>query len=344
MKVAKWYNNNDIRIENMPKPKPGRNEILVKVISCGICGSDTVEWYRLPRAPLIPGHEFGAEVVETGGSVTEFKPGDRVFVAPKVPCMNCYYCKKGHHPVCSNVADRLPGGFAEYVLVPASIVTYGTYILPDTISYDQSTFIEPLACVVRAQNLAAIQEEQTVLVIGCGMSGLLHVKLGKAKNCKIIATDINAQKLVYAERAGADVTIDAGENVPEILLARNGRKADVVILCAAALSAVEQAWNSVDKGGTIVFFTVPAPDKKVEIPLNYFWTKEVKILTSYYCGPPDILEAIQLLQKGTIIVDDLITHKLPLDDIDKGYQLVIEGKESIKVIITPAKSAVSRTH
>ena len=344
MKVAKWYNNNDIRIENMPKPKPGRNEILVKVISCGICGSDTVEWYRLPRAPLIPGHEFGAEVVETGGSVTEFKPGDRVFVAPKVPCMNCYYCKKGHHPVCSNVADRLPGGFAEYVLVPASIVTYGTYILPDTISYDQSTFIEPLACVVRAQKLAAIQEGQTVLVIGCGMSGLLHVKLGKAKNCKIIATDINAQKLVYAERAGADVTIDAGENVPEILLARNGRKADVVILCAAALSAVEQAWNSVDKGGTIVFFTVPAPDKKVEIPLNYFWTREVKILTSYYCGPPDILEAIQLLQKGTIIVDDLITHKLPLDDIDKGYQLVIEGKESIKVIITPAKSAVSRTH
>lgn len=344
MKVAKWYNNNDIRIENMPKPKPGRNEILVKVISCGICGSDIVEWYRLPKAPLVPGHEFGAEVVETGCSVTEFKPGDRVFVAPKVPCMNCYYCKKGHHPVCSNVADRLPGGFAEYVLVPASIVTYGTYILPDTISYDQSTFIEPLACVVRAQNLAAIQEEQTVLVIGCGMSGLLHVKLGKAKNCKIIATDINAQKLVYAERAGADVTIDAGENVPEILLARNGRKADVVILCAAALSAVEQAWNSVDKGGTIVFFTVPAPDKKVEIPLNYFWTREVKILTSYYCGPPDILEAIQLLQKGTIIVDDLITHKLPLDDIDKGYQLVIEGKESIKVIITPAKSAVSRTH
>jgi L-iditol 2-dehydrogenase len=344
MKVAKWYNNKDIRIENMPKPKPGRNEILVKVISCGICGSDTVEWYRLPKAPLVPGHEFGAEVVETGCSVTEFKPGDRVFVAPKVPCMNCYYCKKGHHPVCSNVADRLPGGFAEYVLVPASIVTYGTYILPDTISYDQSTFIEPLACVVRAQNLAAIQEEQTVLVIGCGMSGLLHVKLGKAKNCKIIATDINAQKLVYAERAGADVTIDAGENVPEILLARNGRKADVVILCAAALSAVEQAWNSVDKGGTIVFFTVPTPDKKVEIPLNYFWTREVKILTSYYCGPPDILEAIQLLQKGTIIVDDLITHKLPLDDIDKGYQLVIEGKESIKVIITPAKSAVSRTH
>ena len=335
MKVAKWYNNTDIRIEDVPKPEPGRNEILVKVVSCGICGSDIVEWYRLPRAPLVPGHEIGGQVVETGESVSEFKPGDRVFVAPKVPCMNCYYCKNGFHPVCSNVKDRLPGGFAEYVLVPASIVTAGTYMLPDNISYDQSTFIEPLACVVRAQKLAAIQQGQSVLIIGCGMSGLLHVKLGKAKSCKIVATDINPQKLVYADRAGADDTIEAGANVPEILLARNGRKADVVILCASALSAVEQAWNSVEKGGTIVFFTVPGPDKKVEIPLNYFWTREVKILTSYYCGPPDILEAIDLLETGTVKVDDLITHKLPLDDILKGYRLVVEGRESVKVIITP---------
>lgn len=340
MKVAKWYNNNDIRIEDEPKPKPGPDEILLKVISCGICGSDIVEWYRLPRAPLIPGHELGAEVVETGTSVSKFRPGDRVFVAPKVPCMDCDYCKNGHHPVCSNVADRLPGAFAEYVLVPASIVTTGTYILPDSISYDQSTFIEPLACVARAQRLAAIRQGQAVLVIGCGMSGLLQVKLAKAKNCRVIAVDINPQKLAYAERMGADLTIDAARNVPEILLDNNGRKAEVVILCASALSAVEQAWNSVDKGGTIVFFTVPSPDKKVEIPLNYFWTREVKILTSYYCGPPDILEAIHLLESGTVKVDDMITHKLPLDDIAKGYRLVIEGKESIKVIITPDESTL----
>jgi L-iditol 2-dehydrogenase len=335
MKVAKWYNNKDIRIEDVPRPLPGCNEILVKVISCGICGSDIVEWYRLPRAPLIPGHEIGGMVVETGASVSDYKPGDRVFVAPKVPCMNCYYCKKGSHPVCSGIADRLPGGFAEYVLVPDSIVTHGTYLLPDFITYDQSTFIEPLACVVRAQRLAAIQKGQSVLVIGCGMSGLLHVKLGKTKNCRIAATDINPQKLLYADRFGADITVDAGENVPEILLARNGRKADVVILCASAHTAVEQAWKCVDKGGTIVFFTVPGPEKKVEIPLNYFWTREVKILTSYYCGPPDIRAAIDLMNTGAIMVDDLITHKLPLSDIVKGYRLVVEGRESIKVIITP---------
>ena len=341
MKVAKWYNNKDIRIEDVPRPQPGRNEMLIKIISCGICGSDIVEWYRLPRAPMIPGHEIGGVVVETGESVSDYKPGDRVFVAPKVPCLNCYYCTKGSHPLCSEVADRLPGGFAEYVLVPDSIVTNGTYVLPDRITYDQSTFIEPLACVVRAQKLAGIREGQSVLVIGCGMSGLLHVKLGKAKNCKIIATDINPQKLVYADRFGSDITVDAAENVPEILLSRNGRKADVVILCASALSAVEQAWKCVDKGGTIVFFTVPGPEKKVEIPLNYFWTREVKILTSYYCGPPDIVEAIDLMNTGTIIVDDLITHKLTLSDIVKGYRLVVEGRESIKVIITPDESVAS---
>lgn len=342
MKVAKWYSNNDIRIEEMPKPRPGGNEILVKVISCGICGSDIVEWYRLPRAPLLPGHEIGGQVVEVGESVRGFRPGDRVFVAPKVACLNCHYCRKGLHPLCSEVKERLPGGFAEYVLVPPSIVDNGTYILPDGVTFDQSTFLEPLACVVRSQKLAAVQAGQAVLVIGCGMSGLLHVKLGKAKGARIFATDINPQKLGHATRVGAEVTFDAAENAPELLLARNGRKADIVILCAAALSAVEQAWNSVDKGGTIVFFTVPGPDKKVEIPLNYFWTREVKILTSYYCGPPDIQEAIHLLQTGIVKVDDLITHKLPLDDIVTGYRLVVEGKESIKVIITPGENDVSR--
>jgi L-iditol 2-dehydrogenase len=335
MKVAKWYNNKDIRIEDVPRPQPGPKEILVKIISCGICGSDIVEWYRLPRAPLIPGHEIGGEVIEAGEFVRDFKPGDRVFVAPKVPCMNCHYCQNGLHPACAVVKDRLPGGFAEYVLVPAGIVTHGTYLLPDTISYDQSTFIEPLACVARAQKIAAVREGQTVLIVGCGMSGLLHVKLAKTKNCRIVATDINPQKLAYADRFGADMSIHASENIPEIILERYGRKADVVLLCASALSAIEQAWNSVDIGGSIVFFTVPGPDKKVEIPLNYFWTREVKILTSYYCGPPDILAAIDLLGSATIKAEDLITHKLPLEDIVEGYRLVVEGRESVKVIITP---------
>lgn len=335
MKVSIWHNNKDIKIEETPTPKPGSKEMLVKVHSCGICGSDIVEWYRLPRAPLVQGHEIGAEVVEVGRSIKNYRPGDRVMIAPKVPCLKCSYCKNGHYPACSNVKERLPGGFAQYILVPEVLVEKGTYRLPDSISYDQSTFIEPLACVVRAQHLAGIKKGQTVLVMGCGMSGLLHVKLAKTKNCTIIAADINKTRLEFAKKLGADRLIDASENVPERLTVEIGRKADVVVLCTSALSAIEQAWKCVDKGGCIVFFAVPGPDKPVAIPINVFWTQEIKVLTSYYCGPPDITEAIKLLKAGTIEVNDMITHRLPLEDIEKGFRLVIEGQESIKVIIRP---------
>jgi len=330
-----WYSNKDIRIEEAPTPKPGPEEILVKIISCGICGSDIVEWYRLPRAPLVQGHEIGGEIVEVGGSVKNFRPGDRVFVAPKVPCMECYYCKNEHYPVCSNIKDRMPGGFAEYVLVPESLVENGTYLLPNNVTCDQSTFIEPLACVVRAQRLAGVKNDQTAMVIGCGMSGLLHIKLAKAKKCRIIATDINEKRLEFAKKIGADFTINAKEDVPERLIAENRKKADVVILCSSAISAVEQAWKCVDKGGVMVFFAVPGPDKVVTIPINYFWTKEIRIITSYYCGPPDIVDAIKLIESGEIEVDDMITHILPLKDTAEGFQLVMDGNESLKVIIKP---------
>jgi len=335
MKVSVWYNNKDIRIEEVPTPTPGPREMLVKVMSCGICGSDVAEWYRLPRAPLVQGHELGAEVVQTGSSVTEYETGDRVFIAPKVSCMHCYYCANGHHPQCSEVKERLPGGFAEYILVPEILIEKGTLLLPDHVTYDQSTFIEPLACVVRAQRLAGLKEGQTVLVLGCGMSGLLHVKLAKIKNARVIATDINPNRLEFSRKAGAELAANAEDDVAQQLVAVTGRKADVVILCTSSVSAVEQAWKCVDKGGTVVFFAVPDPEKRVVVPINDFWTKEIRILTSYYFGPPDLTEALELIASGKIYVDDMISHTLPLNDIEKGFRLVMEGKDSVKVIIRP---------
>jgi len=335
MKVSYWYNNQDIRIEEVPTPTPNPKEMLIKVISCGICGSDVVEWYRLPRAPLVQGHEIGAEVAEVGTLVEKYKPGDRVFIAPKIPCMKCFYCRNGHYPQCAEIKERLPGGFAEYILVPEIFVENGTYLLPETITYDQSTFIEPLACVVRGQRLARIKTDDSVLVIGCGMAGLLHIKLAKAKGCKVTAVDVNRMKLDVASRMGADAVIDGGEDVAALVLAGNGKKADVVLLCAAPEKAQEQAWKSVDKGGTIVLFAVPGPDKNVTVPVNDFWMKEITILTSYYCGPPDIVDAMNLIGSGAIVVDDLITHRLSLTDIVSGFRLVLDGRESIKVIIKP---------
>ncbi|MEN6509371.1 MAG: zinc-binding dehydrogenase [Smithella sp.] len=335
MKVSYWYNNNDIRIEEVPTPLPGPGEMLVKVISCGICGSDIVEWYRLPRAPLVQGHEIGAEVVATGADVKKYRVGDRVFIAPKVPCGKCFYCRNGHDPQCSEVRERLPGGFAEYILVPEILVERGTYLLPESITYDQSTFIEPLACVARAQRRACVKKEQSAMVIGCGTGGLLNVKLAKAKGCKVIAVDINLKKLEFAKRIGADITLNAADNIPDQLVSQNGKKADVVFLCASADSAVEQTWKCVDKGGVIVLFAVPAPDKQVVVPVNDFWMKEITIQTSYYCGPHDIAEAMNLIESRKVVVDDLITHRLPLSDIVKGFKLVSDSRDSVKVIIKP---------
>jgi L-iditol 2-dehydrogenase len=335
MKVAVWYNNRDIRLEEVPRPRPGPGEMLIKVISCGICGSDIVEWYRLPRAPLVQGHELGAEVVEVGEGVSSYRPGDRVMVAPKVPCLSCHYCREEHYPVCPNVKVRLPGGFAEYVLVPRELLEKGTYRLPESLSYDQATFIEPLACVVRCQRLAGVKEGLAVLVMGCGMSGLLQVKLGAARGCRVVATDVNQDRLALARKNGAAFALDAAEDVPARLASALGRKADIVILCTSALSAVADAWRCVDKGGAVVFFAVPGPEKQVVVPLNDFWTREIRILTSYYCGPPDIVEALRLLETGTVAVEDMITHRLPLEEIARGFRLVIEGRESIKVIIKP---------
>lgn len=337
MKIARWYNNHDIRIEQVPRPVPGPGEMLVEVQSCGICGSDVVEWYRLPRAPLVPGHEIGAVVVEVGASVAGWRPGDRVFIAPKVPCGQCEYCRKGHFPVCPNVKERLPGGLAEYIRVPQILVEKGTWRLPDAVSYDQSTFIEPLACVVRAQRLAGVESGQTVLVMGCGMSGLLQIKLAAATGCRVIATDINSRRRTAAVAMGAEQAIDAAGNVVQQMVDITGRKADVVMLCTGAMAAVEQAWKCVDSGGAVVFFAVPGPGKSVAVPINEFWTREIRILTTYYCGPPDIEKAIELLAAGTVTVDDMITHRLPLKDVARGFELVLDGQESLKVIINPGK-------
>ena len=169
------------------------------------------------------------------------------------------------------------------------------------------------------------------------MSGLLHVKMAKANNLKVVATDINKKRLEFALQTGADAAFDGRENISDRLSSEFKKKADVVFLCTSALSAVEQAWSCVDKGGDIVFFAVPGPDKTVCLPINDFWTKEIRILTSYYCGPPDIVEAINLLKSGVIKVDDMITHRLGLKDAGAGFKLVAQAKGSIKVIIEPQK-------
>ena len=337
MRVAMYYNNKDIRLEDIPKPKIGPEEILVKVMACGICGSDVMEWYRIKKVPRVLGHEMTGEIVEVGKNVKKFKVGDRVFVSHHVPCNKCHYCLDDQQTVCETLHNTNfdPGGFAEYVHVPKINVELGTFLLPDEMSFEDGTFIEPLGCVIRGQRRANIKPNHTVLVIGSGISGILHIQLAKANGVKkVIATDVNEYRLNAAKRFGADVVIDAKENIPDLMRKVNdGRLADRVIVCTGALSAIEQSLKSVKDGGGILFFAPTNPNIKITIPFNEFWTSQVTLTSTYAAAPTDIKEAIELINSRKVNVHDMITHRLSLAETCKGFQIVANAKESIKVII-----------
>ena len=339
MKVGMYYRNDDVRVEEMPVPEIGEGEILVKMKACGICGSDVMEWYRIKKVPRVLGHEVTGEIVKVGKGVKTYKEGDRVFVTHHVPCGECWYCKRGYHSVCKTLRSTnfFPGGFAEYIRVPKINVEKGVYLLPDEISDEDGTFVEPLGCVVRGQRVARIGKGDTVLVIGSGLSGLLHIQLAREKGAdRIITTDINEHRLKAARTFGADVVIDAREDVPKKLCeANNGRLADRVIICTAAISAIEQGMNSVDGGGWILFFAMTEPGVKIPFHLFDIWNKLVTITTTYAAVREDNMEAIELIKNRKINVKDMITHVLPLDEIKKGFELVVKGGKAIKVVITP---------
>lgn len=341
MKVAVYYNNKDVRIEERPIPEINDDEILVKVIASGICGTDVLEWYRIKRAPIVLGHEISGVIERIGKNVKDFRIGDKVFASHHVPCMKCHYCLSNHHTACETLhkTNFDPGGFSEYIRVPKLNVEFGVFKLPNNVSFEEGTFIEPLGTVVRAQRLANLEKKDTLLVIGCGISGSLHIKLAKSKNIrKIIAVDINEYRLNAAKRFGADFAFNANENIAEKIKQINeNRLADLVIVCTGALSAAKQALNCVDKGGTILFFAVPKPDEKLEIPINDFWRNEIKVMTSYGAAPNDLKESLNLIASEKINLVDMITHRLKFDEIQKGFNLVAEAKESLKVIVEPQR-------
>jgi L-iditol 2-dehydrogenase len=337
-----YYNNKDVRVEEMPVPKIGQGELLVKVHASGICGSDVMEWYRIKKAPRVLGHEITGEIVEVGEGVKDYKKGDRVFVSHHVPCNKCYYCLKGSHTACDTLhrTNYDPGGFAEYIRIPKINVDRGVYILPDGMSYEEGTFIEPLACVVRGQRLAGLKPGQTVLIIGSGISGLIHISLARALGAgKIIATDISEYRMKAAERFGADAVINAKDDVPQKLLEFNdNRLADLVIVCAGALSASTTALSCIDHGGAGLFFAVPEPEIMVPVPMNDMWRNEITLMTSYGASPLDLDIAIKLMQNRRVNLSGMITHKLNFDECGPGFQLVAEARDSIKVIFEPQRN------
>ena len=337
-----YYSNKDVRLEELPKPAIGESEMLVRVEASGICGSDVMEWYRIDRVPLVLGHEIAGTVVETGKRVRSYKAGDRVVVAHHVPCGECRYCRDGHETACDTLRKTNfdPGGFSELIRVPKINVEKGVFLIPRSVSFEEATFVEPLACIIRGQRLAGFKKGKTVLVVGSGISGLIHINLAKSNGAKrVIATDISPYRLKAALRSGADHVIDAKVYTPEKLKDLNeGHLAELVIICAGAPSAFEQGLRSVDRGGTVLVFTAAGKNEKLPVPINdIFWRNEITITSSYGGSPQDYVEAMEKIRSRRVSVYDMITHRFPLKDTGAGFKLVAEADESIKVIIEPQK-------
>lgn len=341
MRVAMYYNNRDIRIEELPRPIIGPGELLVKVHASGICGSDVMEWYRIGKAPLVLGHEIAGEVVEVGAGGQGFAVGDRVVATHHVPCFNCPECRSGHETVCDLLLSGThfdPGGFCEYVRLAPANVERGTWKIPDSLSYDAATFVEPLACVLRGQRTAGLRAGASVLVLGSGISGLLHVNLAAVSGAGFIAaTDLSPYRLEAARRFGANVSYAADLDVAaEFRRDNHGRGADVVIVCASAKAACQQALAAVARGGTILFFAPPAAGESLPLPLNdLFWRQDLTITTSYAGSPADCAAALQLIANGRVRVEEMITHRFGLANTVEGSILVAAGQDSIKVIVRP---------
>jgi L-iditol 2-dehydrogenase len=342
MRVAMYYNNRDIRVEELPRPEIGPEEVLIQIEASGICGSDVMEWYRIHKAPLVLGHEIAGQIVEVGTAVEKYRIGDRVAASHHVPCNTCHYCLSGHPTVCETLrrTNFYPGGFSEYVRLPAINVDRGTYPLPDALSYEAATFIEPLACVLRAQQIARLSPGQTVLVLGSGLAGLLHIQLARSLGAgRIVATDLGPFRLEAARHLGADVVFPADQYTPALLQEVNGGfLADLVLVCTGARQAQLQALSSVERGGTVLFF---APtDQGLTIPLainDLFFRNDITLTTSYAGSPADHWRALQLIQAGVLDIDEFITHRFPLAQTQEGFRLVAEAETSLKVVIEPQK-------
>lgn len=339
MLVAVYYNNHDVRIEELPTPNIGDEEVMLKIMASGICGSDVIEWYRVPKAPRVLGHEATGVIDKVGEKVDSVKVGDRVFVSHHVPCFSCRHCQRGNHTACHTLhtTNYYPGGFAQYVKVPKINVQYGIYKLPDDMSFEEGTFVEPLACVSRGQRLSGLKKDDSLLIIGSGISGILHAQLAKLKGVKkIIVADINPYRVELAKKFGATDGLDAKANLAEKLREINGGYlADQVVVCTGATSAALSALDCVENGGTILFFAVPDPTVKLPVPINAFWRNEITMRTSYGAAPNDLEDSLRFLATKKLNIKDMITHRLPLREAQEGFRLMAEAGQSLKVVLEP---------
>ena len=334
-----FHSPGDLRLEQVPLPAPGSGDLVVRIRACGLCPGETMDWYMARKAPLALGHEPVGEIIHAGPGVRGFTVGERVFVHHHAPCLRCRSCRRGEFVHCATWRrSRLhPGGVSEFAVVPAEIVRGDTLRIPPVLSDEAATFVEPLGCVVKSLRRGGLRQGGSVLVIGLGVMGLLHVLLARRLGAgMIIGADRIASRLAHARAAGADVTVNVeDEPLPDAVRSATGTEgADLVIVGPGTVEALQSGFASAAPAGTVVLFTPTPPDARWPIPVHDAYFREIRIVPSYSAGPDDTAEALRHLLDG-LPVESLITHRLSLDAAPEGYRLVREAKDALKVIVRP---------
>lgn len=337
MKVARIYDFEDIRIEDMPMPEVGPTEALVQVRACGVCSGDVTPWYIKRKAPIVLGHEPAGVIAAVGRDVTKFKVGDRVFAHHHAPCFGCHQCQKGNYVQCPTwkASKIIPGGIAEYFLVPETNLG-DTLRLPDSISFEDGALTEPAACSVKSIKRANLHSGDTVLIIGLGIMGQMNVLLARHYGAgKIIGADLVDYRCERAIEFGADATInptreDLVERLSELT---GGKMADVVIVGPGSAPVMELGIRCAGKGSTVVFFMGTPPEETLTVHPFHLYFNEISLVSSYSCGPDDTQEALNLIEAGVITAEKLVTHRFPLHETTQAFRKMAEARDVLKALV-----------
>ncbi|MCE1252984.1 MAG: alcohol dehydrogenase catalytic domain-containing protein [Anaerolineae bacterium] len=344
MLCAVYYSNTDVRLEERPVPKIGYGEILVKTEACGLCGGETMEWYLAPRAPWVLGHEPSGVVAQVGEGVKKFKVGDRVFVHHHVSCMSCHFCNRGYYSMCEQYSKTKldPGGFAEYFRVPAQNVQFDTQILPDNVTFEQGTLLEPMGCTLSGLKACNIRYGDTVAIVGLGFMGMSYLEQAViSPAAKIVGLDFSDWRLDKARELGATHTINPKkeDSIARLKEMNEGRLADVVIVTAPFVSAWDSGLKLCEKAATLHLGAPVDPNATWTIQANPHF-RETKIVSTYSSSQVESTEVLDLIAAGRLNVNPLITHRFGLDGVKEAIQLMLKANDSLKPMIIPSMTKV----
>jgi L-iditol 2-dehydrogenase len=321
----------EIRLETRPTPRIGPGELLLRVLGCGLCGSDLAKVRGPAPRPAVLGHEVVGQVLEAGPGARGFHAGERVVVAHHVPCAGCHYCRRGSVSMCRafKASNLDPGGFAEYVRVPAENVRHVTFRVPAGMADAVASFTEPLGCCVRAIRRAAVQTGDTVVVAGLGAMGCLLLQLARRRGARVVGVDPLPARRALAESLGAEAAAAPQEAARAVVDRSEGRGADVVVLAAGAPSLVPAALDWVRDGGAVHLFV---GEGEAPVPFGELYKRELTLTATYSSSPADLAEAFDLIRQGAIRVDELCSHRLPLERLAEAVGLM-ERREALKVFV-----------